>query len=1046
MNVENNSTMIKGLIILFLMLIISPIIAQNDVCFASTPSLNPQGKEIIFSYDGDLWKSAASGGAALRMTAMEGVEDYPRVSPDGKWIAFSSAQYGNADVYVMPYNGGEIKRLTYNSSNDQVETWAWDSKTIYFQSNRYNSRSAYSIGIAGGTPTQLFDHYFNWPHNLAIHPDGNIYFNESWESSNQVARKRYKGAFNPDIKSFNPKTGDYKQHTTYEGKDMWATIDKTGNLYFVSDESNGEYNLYSQANGKKQRLTNFPTSIKTPQVNANGGMVVFEKDYQLYVYDVAKKRSNKVSISVFQNSTLAEERDFSTKGNISAFDVSSDEKKLTFVSRGALFVSDISGKFTRQIKTNSKERVVEVKWMKDDKTLLFTQTVKGYTNLFTVDASDLEASEKQLTNDEQFDRNLELNADKTQAAYLSGINEVRLINLESLKSETVANEELWGLYNPQPRFSPDGKYLTFTVRNDFEEDIYIYEIASKQLTNYTKTGVSETSPFWGPDGKYLYFVTDRTNPTYPFGMQNGHVFRVPLARHENDFKSDKLAEVFVAKEEKKKDTVITVIDFDEEWIRNLERLSPNFGSQSSPFVLKSDDKTYVLYSSNHDEAKSALWITTIEPFESNKTEQIASSRRASSEIVKVKKAHYLLNGGNISKLNPAAKSLKDIEISFTFRRSFRNEFDQIYEETWAGIEQNFYNETFHGQNWKKLRDQYAKFLPYVKSRTELRTMLNDLLGELNSSHMGFNSSGQEERKFYNSQSLNLGVEFSKTNPFQIARVISEGPADYRGKNILSGDIITSINGEVVDAKVNREYYLNKPSIDEEITLGLLRGGTNVGVKIHPRSTGAMRTNLYDEWIADNQSKVDKATSEKVAYVHMKNMSTGSLEDFLIEMTSEAYNRDALILDLRYNTGGNVHDEVLKFLSQKPYLQWKFREGKLTPQSNFGAGAKPTVLLINEQSLSDAEMTAAGFKALGLGTIIGTETYRWIIFTSSAGLVDGSSYRLPSWGCYTLEGENLEKEGVKPDIYVQTNFADRVNGRDPQLDKAIEEVLKQLKNK
>jgi tricorn protease len=218
------------------------------------------------------------------------------------------------------------------------------------------------------------------------------------------------------------------------------------------------------------------------------------------------------------------------------------------------------------------------------------------------------------------------------------------------------------------------------------------------------------------------------------------------------------------------------------------------------------------------------------------------------------------------------------------------------------------------------------------------------------------------------------------------------------------------------------------------------------VKIHPRSTGAMRTNLYDEWIADNQSKVDKATNEKVAYVHMKNMSTGSLEEFLIEMTSEAYNRDALILDLRYNTGGNVHDEVLKFLSQKPYLQWKFREGKLTPQGNFGAGAKPTVLLINEQSLSDAEMTAAGFKELGLGKIIGTETYRWIIFTSGAGLVDGSFYRLPSWGCYTLDGKNLEMEGVKPDIFVQTNFSDRLNGRDPQLEKAIEEVLKQLGNK
>tara|TARA_R110002074_G_scaffold102327_3_gene221141 strand:- start:3 stop:635 length:633 start_codon:yes stop_codon:yes gene_type:complete len=209
--------------------------------------------------------------------------------------------------------------------------------------------------------------------------------------------------------------------------------------------------------------------------------------------------------------------------------------------------------------------------------------------------------------------------------------------------------------------------------------------------------------------------------------------------------------------------------------------------------------------------------------------------------------------------------------------------------------------------------------------------------------------------------------------------------------------------------------------------------------------GALRNNLYDEWIDDNQKRVDEATKDQVAYVHMKNMSTGSLEDFLIEMTSEGYNRDGLILDLRYNTGGNVHDEVLKFLSQKPYLKWKFREGKLTTQANFGAGAKPMVLLINEQSLSDAEMTAAGFKELGLGKIIGTETYRWIIFTSSARLVDGSSYRLPSWGCYTMDGQNLESEGVSPDILVNMNFKDRLTGKDPQLDRAIEEVMKQIKN-
>jgi C-terminal processing protease CtpA/Prc len=177
---------------------------------------------------------------------------------------------------------------------------------------------------------------------------------------------------------------------------------------------------------------------------------------------------------------------------------------------------------------------------------------------------------------------------------------------------------------------------------------------------------------------------------------------------------------------------------------------------------------------------------------------------------------------------------------------------------------------------------------------------------------------------------------------------------------------------------------------------------------------------------------------------MKNMGTGELEQFINDMTLELTNKDALIFDLRYNTGGNVHDEVLKFLSQRTYLQWKYREGKLAPQSNFAPSDKPIILLINEQSLSDAEMTAQGFKGLKLGKIIGNGTYRWIIFTSGIGLVDGSSVRMPAWGCYSLEGKDLEINGVEPDIRIINSFEDKLNGNDPQLDKAIEEILKQIK--
>lgn len=190
--------------------------------------------------------------------------------------------------------------------------------------------------------------------------------------------------------------------------------------------------------------------------------------------------------------------------------------------------------------------------------------------------------------------------------------------------------------------------------------------------------------------------------------------------------------------------------------------------------------------------------------------------------------------------------------------------------------------------------------------------------------------------------------------------------------------------------------------------------------------------------------VEQQSKDRIAYVYMKDMGGAALENFLQDMVDEAYKKDALILDLRYNTGGNVHDEVLRFLSQRPYLQWAYRGGAKAPQSNFSPAVKPIVLLVNEQTLSDGEMTATGFKALGLGKIIGTETYRWIIFTGAKGLVDGSSYRLPSWGCFTLDGKDIEHEGVKPDIYVKTSFTDRLTDKDPQIDRAVQEIMKQLK--
>jgi C-terminal processing protease CtpA/Prc/Tol biopolymer transport system component len=951
----------------------------------------------------------------------------------------------------MPVNGGDVKQITYHSGNDEVTSWSWDSRSIYFNSGRMGQVAGFKVSADGGTPQRVFGNYFfQYDHNLVEHPtSGEIFFNDTWESSNQAQRKRYKGPFNPDIQSYNLKTKQHKKYTDWEGKDFAATIDKAGNIYFISDEANGEYNLYALDNGKKKELTKFSSSIKTPQVNGNGGKIVFEKDYQLWMYDVKSGKESKLNVSIIRNNVLPKEKDFEVRGNIEDFDVSGDGKKLAFVSRGELFVSDIEGKFIQQINKGNAERVAEIKWMSDNKTLLFNQTsADGYYNLFTVRA-DSNSTPKQLTHDKRNNRSIILNKKRTQAVYLSGRDEVRLLDLKTLQSKMIVKDEIWAFQSSDPGFSPNDDYVLFTAKRNFEEDIFVYNIKENKATNLTNTGVTETGPIWSGDGKYIYFTSQRLKPSYPFGMANARVYRLPLEKLDEPYRLDKYNELF---KEEKKDTTKKVANADslkavtidmDLILDRMEQISPSFGAQFLQAVYQKGDKTTVLYTSNHGEGRSALWKTVIEPFEQNKTEKIANTDNGNGfDIVEVSDKLYVLFNGNVNKLNLEANKVDPISISYTFRRNLSEEFTQMFYEAWAGMEEGYYDDKFHGLDWAKTRDYYKQFLPYLNNRADLRTMLNDMLGELNSSHQGFGTFGTDETIPLQNQTMETGIIFENDDPYKVKYIARRSVADRKSIDIKPGDILVKVNDEAVDKKLDRNYYFTVPSRDRELRLTFDRNGQMVNIKIHPQAT--LFTNLYDEWIDNNQKRVNEKGNGRIAYGYMKNMGQPELDQFIIDMTQELNKKDALIFDLRYNTGGNVHDEVLKFLSQRSYLQWKYREGQLTPQSNFSPADKPIILLINEQSLSDAEMTSQGFKALKLGKIVGNETYRWIIFTSGIGLVDGSSVRMPAWGCYTLDGKDLEKTGVHPDILTINSFDDKLNGRDPQLDKAIEEILKQLK--
>lgn len=1019
---------------------------NSEAYFLSQPSLTPDGQAVIFSFEGDIWKANIKDGQALRLTGMQGYESSAKVSPDGKWIAFTGRQFGNPDVFIVPLNGGEVKQLTYFSGSDDVSSWSWDSKTIYFTSARLSRQSSYKVSINGGTATPVFNrNFFLNDHNVFENPvTGELFFNDTWESSNQLQRKGYKGPYNPDIQSYNPKSKTYKRYTDWLGKDFGVTADSKGNVYFMSDEANGQYNLYALQNNNKVALTSFTTSIKNATVNAGGGKVVFEKDFQLWLYDVTTKKAEKLNISIFRNNVLLKEKDFDVKGKITAFDVAPDGKKLAFVSRGELFVSDIEGKFTQAINNGNNERISEVKWLSDNKTLLFVQTDDGYRNLFTVSAEGKGAI-KQLTTEKKNNRSLVLDSKKTKAAYLSGRDEVRLLDLKSFESNTIVKDEIWGMQNSEPNFSPDDENVVFTAYRNFEQDIFVHNIKSNKTINLTKTGISEFDPMWSADGRYIYFTSSRLKPSYPMGPQNPHIYRLPLQKFDSSYFTDKYSDLFNTDTSKKKDKLNIVTKIDANRIMDrIEQVGPSFSSQYLLSVMQKDDKTTVLFLTDQVEGKPGLYKTELKPFEDSKTEKISGGDGSEATIVAVGDKYYVLIKGIIHKLtlSDASNKIDPINISYVFRRNLAGEFKQIFEEGWAQLEQNYYDEHFHGVDWAKTKAYYQKYLPSLNNRNDLRILMNDMLGELNSSHTGFSSSGEDESTLLTNATMETGIIFEDDDPYKVKYVLYGTASDKINVNVKPGDVLTKVNGVNVDPSMDRYYYLTRPSLDKEITLTFKRNDQAVNAKLHPQPS--ITDNLYNEWINTNQQRVDEKSKNRIAYSVMKNMGQQELEKFIVDMTMELVDRDGLILDLRFNTGGNVHDAVLQFLSQRSYLKWKYREGGLTPQPNFAPSDKPIVLLINEQSLSDAEMTAQGFKELKLGTIIGNETYRWIIFTSGAGMVDGSFIRLPSWGCYTMDGKDLEQTGVAPDIKIINTFDDKISGRDPQLDKAIEAVMKEMK--
>ena len=1023
-----------------------PTLAGSTPFFLRQPALTPDGDRVYFVHADALWCVGTQGGTATPVVTLPGRCSTPRVSPDGQWLAFVSTADGNPNVYAMPTQGGAIRQLTFTDGQKEVDSWGWDNETIYFTSRTFNLFSAFRTSRRGGTPTPaLGDGFYSHTHGAVEAPNGKgLYFGTSWESARFATRKGYRGANAPAIEFLNAKNDSVTRLTDGKSQALWPITDKQGTLYFVSDANSRAFNLYSLQNGTPRQLTHFEHSIYTPTIAANGGKIAFVKDYQLYIYDVATATPSLCPVTLPDLSTIAIPVARNVRGEISDFDLSTDGEKIAFVSRGRIFISSASGDRVRELPTPSQERAEEVRWLADSKTVVYSRTEKGWANLFTQPANG-SGKETRLTNANERQYNLSLSPSREQLVFHSGNNSLQLLNTKTWQGKEIAHDGFW-YFSDAASFSHDGLRLMYTAYRNFEPDIFVYDIPTGKTQRITTNGTAENSPVWNADGTALYLSANRSVPRFPKGIMQSELYRLPLIKrgpslsHQEDFNTLFNAAAPDGKEQK---ALPPAFAFDPNRVDDRwEHVPTPAAVVNSLQSLLFRDSLRVLFCYSYELNDSYIGYIKEDKFGNVYFRRLGDGylNRAVAE----KNGTLALINGSLFNVDFDHDALHPVALNHTFTTSASDEFHQMFYETWAIIQQTFYDSTFHGTDWEAVKRYYERFIPYVRSRNELATIQTDMLGELNASHLGFETYGRESDSYYSQKAYTIGVDFLKSDPLKVKSVVYGGPLDRTNSRIKAGVTLVAVNGVRIPRNANRDSLFYGASVPPELTLTFKDAKGEFDEVCSPISYEELRQLRYEHWASRRREIVDSASKGTIGYVHMYDMGETSLERFLQEMTSVCLNKEGLIVDLRHNRGGNVHDDVLSFLAQRPYMLWKSRGGRMASQPNFSPSGKAIVMIIDRESLSDAEVTSSSFKELKLGTLMGTETYRWIIFTGSFGLVDGSSTRIPTWGCYDMQGRDLERTGVTPDIYVPMDANDYYHDNDTQLQAAIKYLLKKGK--
>jgi Tol biopolymer transport system component len=1021
---------------------------------ARMPALSPDGAQLAFVYRGDIWLAPSKGGRATPLTQHIETDAYPQFSPDGQWVAFASKRTGNWDIFAVPVEGGAARQLTWQSGSDLPHGWSPDGRTILFSGKRDTpNHTLYALDVATLRSRVLCEDYaqLNFPN---YSPEGKklVYgrYGFHW------TRPRYQGSAAQQIWVLDVASRTRRPLTTNESQHLWTRFLPDGkrvvtvtvgeptpssspmneNIPPVLDSPERTPNLWVfDLDGHGRQLTAFiGGSVRCPAVAAKAGDVAFEYGADLWLLKDARGEPQRIELVVAADEKQTTRRREKLSSGVTEAEPSPDGKTFAFGLRGDIWTiavdkpkgvagrnADLAKRLTEWVGDDS-----DFSWSPDGRKLYFTSDREFTSRLHELDVQTGKAVPL-WNRDSDITRTTVSPDGKQLAFWVSG----RDGGLYALTIETGEARRLVKLPGPQWRgmgggdfaWSPDMKWIAYAARSESRAwNIFIVATEAQSdggpatPVNVTRLYAEHSQPAWSPDGRYLFFQSTR---------EGDGLYVLPL-------KKEPIRSADVDLNYEKPGTNVTVeIDFDD-ISRRIRRLASQ--SPQSDLVVAPDGN--ILFLSEGD-----IWSVSYDGKDTKR--QTTGGGKSALRIAREAKKLSYMQGGEMYLANLEGKNAEKVTFTAEWERDVRAERQAAFTQFWNGYNRGFYDPNFHGRDWTAIRSRYEPLLDAVETNDEFATLLHMMIGELETSHAEVSPAGTTRGEGASSApQLGFTFDYDYDGPgIRVKAVPSGAPGSYDKTGLKPGEVILAINGQ--DVSLNEKLYeFIQDKQGREFDFLVSTNGDRSGartVKYKVLSDGEWTDLNYRNRVERLRKTVEEKSVGKLGYLHLAAMSMSNQIKFEREAYEYMAGKEGMIIDVRFNSGGNISDTLIDWIERKPhgYFRPRDAEPEKAPRNTW---EKRCVVLMNEHSYSNGEMFPSAMRTRGLATLVGMPTPGYVIWTSEMRLVDGTGARMPGSGVFRLDGTNMENRGEQPDVRVPMSPDDYLAGRDPQLDKAIEILL------